>query len=264
MNEPLLKGAPETALVTGASRGIGRAIALALAGRAWRVVINYLGQREAALQTLAQVEAAGGQGICVQADISLAADRQRLLEAALSAFGQLNLLVNNAGMAPRRRVDLLEVDEASFDEVMSANLKGPFFLTQQVARKMLEWTQTGVLDHPKIINIGSVSAYTSSLNRAEYCLSKAGMGMLTLLYADRLAEAGINVYEIRPGIIRTDMTSKVSARYDRLINEGVTPIRRWGQPEDVARAVLAIAEDMLPFSTGEVINVDGGFHLKRL
>jgi 3-oxoacyl-[acyl-carrier protein] reductase len=264
MNEPAPNEAPKTALVTGASRGIGRAIAVALAGSAWRVVINYLGQREAALQTLEQVKAAGGQGICVQADISLAADRQRLVEAAVAAFGRLDLLVNNAGMAPRQRVDLLEVEETSYDEVMAANLKGPFFLTQQVARRMLEWVKAGVDYRPRIINIGSVSAYTSSLNRAEYCLSKAGVGMLTILFADRLAEAGINVYEIRPGIIQTDMTRKVQAHYDRLIGEGVTPIKRWGQPEDVARAVMAIAEDLLPFSTGEVINVDGGFHLRRL
>ena len=264
MSEPGLQGVPKSALVTGASRGIGQAIALALAGRAWQVVINYRTQRAAALQTLAQVEAAGGRGICVQADIALAADRQRLVEAALAAYGRLDLLVNNAGMAPLQRVDLLEVDEASYDEVMAANLKGPFFLTQQVGRKMLEWGQTGEVEHPKIINIGSVSAYTSSLNRAEYCLSKAGLGMLTILFADRLAEAGINVYEIRPGIIQTDMTRKVQDRYDRLIGAGVTPIKRWGQPEDVARAVMAIVDDLLPFSTGEVINVDGGFHLKRL
>jgi NAD(P)-dependent dehydrogenase (short-subunit alcohol dehydrogenase family) len=252
------------ALVTGASRGIGRAIAVALAGRGWRVVINYLGQREAAGQTLEQVEAAGGQGVCVQADISLAADRIRLLEETTSAFNRLDLLVNNAGIAPRQRVDLLEVDEPSYDEVMATNLKGPFFLTQQAARRMLEQAKSGEGYRPKIINIGSISAYTSSLNRAEYCLSKAGVGMLTILFADRLAEAGINVYEIRPGIIQTDMTSQVQARYDRLIGAGVTPIMRWGQAEDVARAVMAIAEDLLPFSTGEVINVDGGFHLRRL
>ena len=264
MSEPAPIKSPKTALVTGASRGIGRAIAVALAGHAWRVVINYLGQRAAALQALEQVEAAGGHGICVQADISLAADRQRLLESAEAAFGRLDLLVNNAGMAPRQRVDLLEVNEASYDEVMATNLKGPFFLTQQVARRMLAEVKPGQDYCPKVINMGSVSAYTSSLNRAEYCLSKAGVGMLTILFADRLAEAGINVYEIRPGIIQTDMTSKVQARYDRLIEAGVTPIKRWGQAEDVARAVLAIAEDLLPFSTGEVINVDGGFHLRRL
>jgi len=154
--------------------------------------------------------------------------------------------------------------EASFDEVMTVNLKGPFFLTQLVANKMIDLLNRQVIQHPKIINIGSISAYASSVNRAEYCLSKAGLAMMTALYADRLAEYGIHVYEVRPGIIETDMTSVAHARYDRLIAEGVTPIRRWGQPDDVARAVVAIVENRFPFSTGEVINVDGGFHLRRL
>jgi NAD(P)-dependent dehydrogenase (short-subunit alcohol dehydrogenase family) len=149
---------------------------------------------------------------------------------------------------------------------MAVNLKGPFFLTQRVAKVMIELLRAQVIERPKIINIGSMSAYTSSINRAEYCLSKAGLAMMTALYADRLADAerGINVYEIRPGIIETDMTSVVQAKYDRLIADGLTPIRRWGQPDDVARAVVVIAQDQLPFSTGEVINVDGGFHLRRL
>jgi 3-oxoacyl-[acyl-carrier protein] reductase len=264
MNKSSQEDAPRTALVTGASRGIGRAIAGTLAGQGWRVVINYLSQREAAVETLALVERAGGQGVCVLADIARAPDRARLLETAESEFGRLDLLVNNAGMAPRQRVDLLDVTEASYDEVMDANLKGPFFLTQQAARRMLALAHADPDYHPKVVNIGSVSAYASSLNRAEYCLSKAGVGMLTALFADRLAEAGIQVFEIRPGIIQTDMTRAAQARYDRLIGDGITPLRRWGQVEDVAQAVLAIAEDRLPFSTGEVINVDGGFHLRRL
>jgi 3-oxoacyl-[acyl-carrier protein] reductase len=144
------------------------------------------------------------------------------------------------------------------------NLKGPFFLTQAVGKAMIELLKTRVIHHPKIVNIGSMSAYTSSTNRAEYCLSKAGMGMMTKLFADRLAEYGINVYEVRPGIIDTDMTSAARAKYDRKIAEGLTPIARWGLPEDVGRAVAAIAADALPFSTGEVINVDGGIHLQRL
>ncbi len=183
---------------------------------------------------------------CVQADIARPADRERLLEAATTAFGRLDLLVNNAGMAPRQRVDLLEVVETSYDEVMAANLKGPFFLTQQVARRMLEQVKAGgelsAEDHQHRLD----QRVHQQFNRAEYCLSKAGVGMLTALFADRLAEAGINVYEIRPGIIQTDMTRPVQAHYDRLIGAGVTPIKRWGQPEDVARAVLAIAEDLLP------------------
>jgi NAD(P)-dependent dehydrogenase (short-subunit alcohol dehydrogenase family) len=155
--------------------------------------------------------------------------------------------------------------ESSYDEVMATNLKGPFFLTQRIARVMVEQVRAGeAAQPPRIINIGSMSAYTSSTNRGEYCLSKAGMGMLTTLFADRLAGDGILVYEVRPGIIATDMTAAAQQMYDRLIDEGLLPIRRWGTPEDVARAVVALAEGALPYSTGEVINVDGGFHLRRL
>ena len=190
-----------------------------------------------------------------------------LVNTALENCGGIDLLVNNAGMAPRQRADLLEMGEAIYDEVMATNLKGPFFLTQRVARVMVEQlrTQAGQpATAPKIINIGSISAYASSTNRGEYCLSKAGVGMLTALFADRLAEDGILVYEVRPGIIATDMTAAVQEKYDRLIEGGLLPLRRWGQPEDVARAVVALAEGALPYSTGEVINVDGGFHLRRL
>jgi 3-oxoacyl-[acyl-carrier protein] reductase len=252
------------ALVTGASRGIGRAIAVALAELDWSVAINYRGNAEAAVETRSLVEGAGGRGVIIQADIANAAERNGLVEQTLSSFGRIDLLVNNAGMGPRQRMDILETTEASYDEVMAVNLKGPFFLTQRVAQVMIELLKTQAVERPKIVNIGSLSAYTSSVNRAEYCLSKAGIAMMTALYADRLAEYGINVYEVRPGVIETDMTRVAQARYDRLIAEGLTPIRRWGRPDDVARAVAAIAEERLPFSTGEVINVDGGFHLRRL
>ncbi|MEA3345143.1 MAG: SDR family oxidoreductase [Chloroflexota bacterium] len=161
-------------------------------------------------------------------------------------------------------MDILETSEASYDEVMAVNLKGPFFLTQRVAKEMIKLLEQGVIEQPKIVNIGSLSAYASSPDRGEYCISKAGVAMMTALYADRLAEHGINVYEVRPGIIETDMIRVVKEKYDRLIEEGLTPIRRWGQPDDIARAVVALAEGYLPFSTGEVINVDGGFHLRRL
>lgn len=252
------------ALVTGAGRGIGRGIALALAQKGWAVVINYRGQAETAQATAQDVEAAGGRALVVQADIGQAEDRQRLAEAPLAEFGRLDLLVNNAGMAPRRRMDLLETTEASYDEVMAVNLKGPFFLTQQVANTMVKLVQQGTVERPIIVNIGSMSAYTSSPNRGEYCLSKAGVAMMTALFADRLAEFDINVYEVRPGIVATDMTEVVQEKYDRLIGDGLTPIRRWGKPDDVGRAVVALAEGYFPFSTGEVINVDGGFHLRRL
>jgi NAD(P)-dependent dehydrogenase (short-subunit alcohol dehydrogenase family) len=252
------------ALVTGAGRGIGRGIAAALAGRGWRVAINYRSNADAAAEALTQVRAAGGEGLLIGGDVALAADRARMLTAPLDAWGRLDLLVNNAGMAPRQRVDMLEMSEASYDEVMAANLKGPFFLTQGAARAMIELRRAGVIPEAAIINISSLSSYTSSVNRAEYCISKAGVSMMTTLFADRLAEHGIRVYEIRPGIIRTDMTAAVAEKYDRLISDGLTPIRRWGQPEDVAQAVVAVAEGYLPFSTGEVINVDGGFHFRRL
>jgi 3-oxoacyl-[acyl-carrier protein] reductase len=255
----------QVALVTGSSRGIGRGIALALAGRGWHIVINYRGNRQAAEETGAAVEKYGVTGYLVQGDVAEKADRERLVDETLERFGRINLLVNNAGMGPRQRVDMLSASEDSYDEVMATNLKGPFFLTQRVANEMIELVGSEVINEPKIVNIGSISAYTSSPARAEYCISKAGMGMMTALWADRLAEFGINVYEIRPGIIETDLTSVVKDKYDHLIlDEGITPIQRWGQPEDIGKAVAAIAEGLFPFSTGEVINVDGGFHISRL
>jgi 3-oxoacyl-[acyl-carrier protein] reductase len=255
----------QVAIVTGSSRGIGRGIILALAERGWDVVINYRGNRQAAEGTQDAVQAHQVQSIVVQGDVANAEDRHRLVQTTIEEFGRIDLLVNNAGMGPRQRVDMLQVGEASYDEVMVTNLKGPFFLTQRVAQEMVRLLSDGKISKPMIVNIGSISAYTSSPARAEYCISKAGMGMMTLLWADRLAEYGIGVYEIRPGIIETDLTSVVKEKYDRLILvEGITPIRRWGQPEDIGKAGAAIADRLLPFSTGEIINVDGGFHISRL
>lgn len=268
----------KVAIVTGGSRGIGRGICLGLAARGWSVAVNYRGNAAAAVEAAALVEEAGGQALIVQADIGAAEERQRLVQETIARFGRIDLLVNNAGMAPRVRLDLLETSEESYDEVMAVNLKGPFFLTQQVAKAMIaqianpapppepgeDRSRNDVNRHPAIVNIGSISAYTASVNRGEYCISKAGMGMMTALFADRLAPHGINVYEVRPGIIATDMTSGVQAKYDALIGDGLTPIRRWGQPEDIAAAVVALAEGSFPFSTGEIFNVDGGFHMRRL
>jgi 3-oxoacyl-[acyl-carrier protein] reductase len=254
----------KTALVTGGSRGIGRAIVLALAERGWQVAFSYQSNAQAAAETSSAAGGLAGQVTAVQADLASSQDRARLLEETLRIYGRVDLLVNNAGMAPRVRADLLEMSEESYDEVMAANLKGAFFLTQQVAKAMLEQRQASQDGTRVIINIGSISAYTASLNRGEYCLSKAGMGMMTALFADRLAGEGILVYEIRPGIIATDMTAAAQAKYDRLIAEGLLPLPRWGKPEDVARAVALLAEGGLPYSTGEIINVDGGFHLRRL
>jgi 3-oxoacyl-[acyl-carrier protein] reductase len=257
------------ALVTGGSRGIGRGIALALARAGLDVAINYAGNRAAAeeCQRLCR-EASGdhaGRFEIVQGDVGVAADRAKLVDFVRATFGRIDCLVNNAGVAPSVRADILEAGEESFDRLIDINLKGPYFLTQQVARWMIELRATLADGYaPKIITISSISAYTASVNRGDYCLSKAGLGMLTKLFAIRLAEHGIGVFELRPGVIQTDMTAGVTAKYDKLISEGLTPIRRWGFPDDVGRAVAAVAVGAFPFSTGEVINVDGGFHLKWL
>jgi 3-oxoacyl-[acyl-carrier protein] reductase len=251
------------ALVTGASRGIGRGIAAALAGAGHDVVVNYATNADAARRVVADLEALGARALAVRADVSAAADRSRLVEETYAAFGAVDLLVNNAGVAPSVRADILEATEESFDRVLAVNLKGPYLLTQLVANRMI--AQGPRPASPKIVVISSISAYAASTNRGDYCLAKAGLAMMVKLYAARLAEHGINVYEIRPGVIATDMTAGVKERYDRLIlAEGLTPIRRWGQPEDVGRAVVAVATDLLPFSTGQVLDVDGGFHLRTL
>jgi 3-oxoacyl-[acyl-carrier protein] reductase len=261
------------ALITGASRGIGRGIALELAKSGRDLLVNYAANRSAAEKTAADCIALANSGsksiraeIC-QADISLAADRNNLIEFTRAKFGRLDLLVNNAGVAPDVRADILEADETSFDRLININVKGPYFLTQLAARWMIEQSRAGESPRgvpPQIVTISSISAYTASVNRGDYCIAKAALSMLTPLYASRLAEHGIRVYEIRPGIVATDMTGPVKEKYDRLIAEGLTPIRRWGAPEDVGKAVVAIADGQFPFSTGEVINVDGGFHLRRL
>ncbi len=254
-------------LVTGAGRGIGRGIALELARLDHAVVINYAGNMDAALECLQLVREAGGDGITVRADVSSTEDRERLVDETLAAYGRIDLLVNNAGVAPNARDDLLEAGEESFDRLIDINLKGPYFLTQRVARRMIEQVRGGdvsAFGPPRIVTISSISAYTASVNRGDYCVAKAGLAMMTKLYAARLAEFGINVYEIRPGVIATDMTSGVKVKYDRLIEEGAWPIRRWGEPSDIGRAVASIARGDLPYSTGEVINVDGGFHLRSL
>ncbi len=254
-------------LITGAGRGIGRGIAIELAKLGHAVVINYAGNAAAADECLALVKAAGGEGITVQADVAVSEDRARLVQTTLDAFGRIDLLVNNAGVAPNVRADLLEAGEESFDRLININLKGPYFLTQLVARQMIEQVErneTNAFGLPQIVTITSVSAYTASVNRGDYCVAKAGLAMMTSLFAARLAEHGINVFEVRPGVIETDMTAGVKEKYDGLIAQGAWPLRRWGKPEDIGRAVAAIARNDFPFSTGEVFNVDGGFHLRTL
>jgi NAD(P)-dependent dehydrogenase (short-subunit alcohol dehydrogenase family) len=254
-------------LVTGAGRGIGRGIAVELAKLGHAVVVNYAGNAKAAEECLRFVREAGGDGITAQADVSVSIDRERLVQETIDAYGRIDLLVNNAGVAPNVRADLLEAGEESFDRLININLKGPYFLTQIVARRMIEQVHrddVSAFGLPRIITVTSISAYAASVNRGDYCVAKAGLSMMTALFAARLAEYGINVYEVRPGVIATDMTEGVKEKYDRMIEQGAWPIRRWGRPEDIGRAVAAIARGDFPYSTGEVFNVDGGFHLRTL
>ena len=252
------------ALVTGASRGIGRAVALRLAEDGFSVVVNFFSSEVAAGEVVGQIEASGGKAVAAQGDVAQSADRARLIEQTLARFGRLDLLVNNAGITSVGRKDLLEATEESWDTVFSTNLKGPFFLAQLAAREMMRLVTEGRIQNGTIVNISSISAYAASTNRADYCMAKSAMEMMTWLLADRLAEHQINVYEVCPGVIASDMTAPVKEKYDKLIAEGLSPIRRWGQPEDVAAAVAMLASGTLSFSTGQRINVDGGFHIRRL
>ena len=252
------------ALVTGASRGIGRAIAVELASAGYDIVVNFVSRPEAAEETAALIAAEGRETLLAQADISSTEDRASMIEETRSRFGRLDVLVNNAALAPRERVDLLESSEEHYDRTLDVNLKGPFFLTQSIARWMVEERLADPDRKLYIVNISSLSEYTSSVLRGDYCLAKAGLGMLTSLFADRLGEHNIPVNEIRPGIIAPDLTAGAKEKYDKLFAEGLTPFRRWGQPEDVARAVRALVGGDFDFATGSAIDLDGGFHLHRL
>jgi NAD(P)-dependent dehydrogenase (short-subunit alcohol dehydrogenase family) len=252
------------AIVTGGSRGIGRGISLELARLGYAVVVNYASRRDAADEVAARIGELGSEAIAVQADVAKADDHKRLVDEALARFGRVDLLVNNAGITSQGRKDILDATEESWDVVFSTNLKGPFFLTQRVANEMVRLVQSGTMPDGKIVVVTSISAYAVSVNRADYCMTKAALSMMTQLYAQRLAEHGIKVYEVTPGVIESDMTAGVKEKYDRLIAEGLWPIRRWGQPEDVAKAVGAIASDCFPFTTGSRFDVDGGFHIRSL
>jgi NAD(P)-dependent dehydrogenase (short-subunit alcohol dehydrogenase family) len=252
------------ALVTGGSRGIGRGICLELARRRFAVVVNYATRPDAADAVVQKITAGEGRAISARGDVGSADDREQLVRRTVDEFGRLDLLVNNAGITSQGRKDLLEATEESWDLVFDTNLKGPFFLSQLAALEMIRLIGEKVIPDGKIINVSSISRYAVSTNRADYCITKSAIGMMTRLFARRLADEGIRVFEICPGVIASDMTAPVKAKYDALIAEGLWPIRRWGQPDDVALAVAAIAGNYFPFSTGETINVDGGFHIRTL
>ena len=253
----------KTAVVTGSSRGIGYAIARQLGLDGFNVVIVATGSREKNIDAIRRLEEEGITVGYVQANVADHDDRLRIVSESVQLFGRIDVLVKNAGVAPLVRADLLEMTEESFDRVVGINTKGNMFLTQAVARQMIAQEpiekRKGV-----IVNISSCSSVVSSTSRGEYCVSKAGISMLTTLFADRLASEGILVHEVRPGVIATDMTSAVQAKYDRLIEDGLFPIARWGTPEDVAGAVSALVSDKFLYTTGNYIDVDGGFHIKRL
>jgi len=259
---------PRVALITGGSRGIGLGIAQSLAIEGWHLAINGMRDPAEVADVLAELQAQGSQVIYCQGDIGSAADRASVLDQVRQHFGQLHLLVNNAGITSIGRKDLLEADESSWDRVFDTNLKGPFFLTQQVARWMIEQREqahsAGQPFAGTIINISSISAEIVSTNRGDYCLSKAALRMATKLWATRLAEFGIAVYEVQPGVIRSDMTAGVTEKYDRLIAAGLTREPRWGETDDIGRAVAMLARGDLTYATGQVLHIDGGMRIRTL
>jgi NAD(P)-dependent dehydrogenase (short-subunit alcohol dehydrogenase family) len=259
MSVPLERPA---ALVTGGRRGIGRGSALALAEAGFDLVIVDLERDRDAEETLAAIAARGAHAAFLAGDVAAERDHAKLVDAAFDAFGRLDCLLNNAGVGVLARGDLLDVTVESYDRCLATNLRGTFFLTQAVARRMLQVPPAAGAGPRSIITITSVNAEVASLNRGEYCISKAGASMLTRLFALRLAPHGIAVYEIRPGVIRTAMTAPVAERYQAEIDRGLTPIARWGEPADIGRAVATLATGGLPFSVGQVVHVDGGLNLR--
>lgn len=252
------------ALVTGGASGIGLGISEALMREGYALAVCGRRKEDEVAGTLTTLRENGGDVLYISADVGNREDQKRLLEQIRNHFGRLHLLVNNAGVGPRERVDLLEATEESYDRVMDVNLKGPYFLTQAAARWMVEQKKEDDAFRAAVVNIGSISAETVSINRGEYCLSKAGIAMATQLWATRLGEHGIPVYEVRPGITRSDMTAGVTEKYDRLIADGILVQPRWGEPADVGRAVAMLARGDLPYSTGQVVMVDGGLTIPRL
>lgn len=254
----------KVALITGGSRGIGLGIAQQLQSNGFDIAINGMRDESLVREVTDSLRSNGTDVLYCQGDMASSSDRKKVLGEIRHHFGRLNVLVNNAGIAPRERRDILNATEESFDEVISTNLKGNYFLTQHTANWMIEQKNTDAKFTGCIINISSISATVASVNRGEYCISKAGISMATQLFAVRLGEFNIPVYEVRPGVISTDMTYGVKDKYDKLIGEGLCVQKRWGYPDDVGRAVSALALGYFPYSTGQVIMVDGGLTLPRL
>lgn len=253
-----------TALVTGGTRGIGLGIARALARDGWDLALCGVRAEAEVTGVVDELRAAGAAVHYCAADLARSDDRARLVADIHARYGPINALVNNAGRAPKVRADLLEATEESFEDLLRTNLQGPYFLSQAIARTQLERRRADASFAASIIFITSVSATLASVNRGEYCVSKAGLSMAARLFAVRLAEHGIAVYEVRPGIVDTDMTAGVRDAYDRRIADGLVPARRWGRPEDVGRAVAALARGDFPYATGTVVHLDGGLSLPRL
>lgn len=256
--------AKQVALITGGTRGIGLGIAEVLAREGLDLVLCGVRPAEAVQEVVSRVGELGARVLYCQVDLAQSADRLRLVEEIQRHFARLDVLVNNAGVAPTVRADLLEATEESFDRVLAVNLKAPYFLTQQVARWMIQQHEQDPQYQGTIVNMGSISATVVSTNRGEYCVSKAGLAMATQLWAVRLAEFGLRVYEVRPGVIQTDMTLPVREKYERLLAEGLCVQPRWGQPEEVGRAVAMLVRGDLPYSPGQVLLVDGGLTIQRL
>ena len=254
----------KVALITGGSRGIGFGIAVELARNRFDLAINGMRPEEELQQVLTELRSFGGDVIYTRGDIGVADARQAMISQIRDHYGRLNVLVNNAGVAPRERKDILEASEESFDHVVGTNLKGAYFLTQSVANWMIDQRRDNSNFEGCIINVSSISATIASVNRGEYCIAKAGLSMATQLFAARLGEFNIPVYEVRPGVIHTDMTAGVTEKYDKLIAGGLTVQNRWGESVDVAKAVSALALGYFPYSTGQVIMVDGGLSIPRL
>ena len=258
------------ALVTGGTGAMGKAAATELARRGWSIFLQHAGPDDPAQEAVAAIEAAAQEAGCEvsvsagRAELTVSEEREQLVEDVLEQFARIDMLLSAATSSPGTAEDLLEMTEDSLREAMDQSVTGTLFLTQRVANEMVRLVDAGLIESPKIVTINSISAYTTSVDHGPQCISRAALAMMTQLFADRLGQHGINVYEIRAGIIAAGRGDTAHAKYDSLIAEGLTPIRRWGRPQDVARAVAAIAEDLLDFSTGEVINVDGGFHLRRL